>query len=156
MKMRTVAVVLGFFMGLAVAGSVVHAENRPAETPLLQALNGAVTRPMNSYIVDGGGLSLMALDAGPGCTTLQTGGVYEIHCNAPGHWCPWGDDGGVSCNSTIGSVSYGRPISVSTAMSPAPLYYVAPGNATIGATKSVCVAPAAGNTSIICAVFKLE
>lgn len=146
---------LGVAMGLAVLVSPAHAENRPSDGVLLTRLNGVVTREMNALVADGGGLTLFTVDAGPGCNNVSTGAVYEMHCNAAGHFCGW-NDGGVSCGSAIGSASYGRPVAASSASDPRPYFFVAPGNATAGATTSVCIAPASGSTSTTCALFKLQ
>lgn len=158
----TMCFVLGLGMGLALHVTGAQAENRPyGELNYFQALNGEQSRSRNALggaNSDGGGLSLYSVDAGPGCNNVPTGGVYEIHCNAAGHFCPWGNDGGAGlavCGTTIGDLAYGRPINASTPTAPYPVFYTAPGGAT-GATKSICVTPASGTLSMTCAVFKLN
>lgn len=146
---------LGVAMGLVVAVTPAQAENRPSDGVMFMRLNGEVSRDLNSLVADGGGLSLMALDAGPGCNTVRTGATYEMHCNAAGHFCAWAD-GGVSCSSTIAAVTYGRPVNASTPAAPYPYYFNTTGNPTAGSTETVCVAPASGNTSIICALFRMQ
>lgn len=158
----TLMFALGLGMGLALHVTGAQAENRPyGELNYFQALNGEVSRLMNVSAsgvgADGGGLSLWSSDAGPGCNNVPTGGVYEIHCNAAGHFCPWGTDGGTAgsfCNTTIGNVGYGRPVNASTASAPAPFFYTAPPGA-IGTTKNICYVPSA-SASGTCAVFKLN
>lgn len=151
------------FMGLAPNLSpLVLGENRPyGELNYLQQLNGEVTRGVNALggaNNDGGGLSLYSVDAGPGCNNVPTGGVYEIHCNAAGHFCPWGSDGGAGlafCGTTIGNVAYGKPVAASSPSSPAPFFYTAPAGTT-GSTKNICIVPASGTLSMTCAVFQLR
>lgn len=144
-----------FFMGIAPnLPSLVLGGNRPyGELNYLQQLNGAQTRSTQS---DGGGLALYTADAGIGCVDVPTGGIYEIHCNAAGHFCPWGSDGGTAfCSSTISMVTYGRPVAASSAAAPAPFFYTAPPGTT-GSTKNICVTPASGSASVTCAVFPLQ
>lgn len=149
------------FMGIAPNLSpLVLGENRPyGELNYLQQLNGEQTRLMNpaSTGADGGGLTLWSIDGGPGCNDVPTGGVYEIHCNAAGRFCPWGSDGGSAggfCNILINSVGYGRPVAASSASSPAPFFYTAPPGTT-GSTKNICIVPEASAT-MTCAVFQLR
>lgn len=146
---------LGVAMGLALSVTEARAENRGSDGVIFTRLNGVVSREANVFIADGGGLTLMALDAGPGCNTVRTGGVYEMHCNAAGHFCGW-NDGGVSCGSTISNSTYGRPVAASSPSAPAPYYFVAPGDPTAGNRTSVCIAPASGSTSVTCALFLLQ
>lgn len=148
---NTIALALGIVLGLAASVSPVHAGNRPSETVLFQSLNGEVSRELNATVADGGGLSLMTLDAGIGCNMLATGAVYEMHCDSPGHFCPWGDGG---CSTAIGSQAYGKPFNSSTPSAPAPLYFVTEASAT--ATKLICVAPASGDATLTCATFRLR
>lgn len=150
----------GIAIGLAVAVLPANAENRPAELPLFQSLNGEVMRDLNAgpgLAADGGGLTLWSMDAGPGCNTVRTGAVYEMHCNAAVHFCPWGNDGGVGlavCGTTIGNVAYGRPVAASSASSPAPFFFVTEAG-TQGATKSICITPAS-TAAATCALFRLK
>ena len=152
---------LGLVVGLALSVHPAQAENRPSELPLLQSLNGEVTRTMNTAAgghADGGGLTLWSMDAGPGCNNVATGGVYELHCNAAGHFCPWGSDGGAGlafCGTTIGNVAYGKPINASTPSAPAPFYFTAESGAP-GAVKNICIVPASGSLSMTCAVYRLK
>lgn len=152
---------LGLVMGLALSFNSANAENRPAELGLFSQLNGEVSRGVNTAAggnADGGGLSLYSVDAGPGCNNVATGGVYEIHCNAAGHFCPWGSDGGAGlafCGTTIGNLAYGKPIAASTPSSPAPFWYVAPAG-DVGAVKNICIVPASGTLSMTCAVFRMR
>lgn len=146
---------LGVAMGLALSTTEARADNRSSDGVIFIRLNGVQTREDNGVIVDGGALTLHTVDAGPGCNNVKTGGVYEMHCNAGGHFCPW-NDGGVTCGSTIGLSTYGRPVATSSPSSPAPFYFVAPGNPTAGSTTSVCIAPASGSTSVTCALFLLQ
>jgi hypothetical protein len=152
---------LGLVMGLVLAVFPAHAENRPAELGLFTQLNGEVSRGVNTAAggnADGGGLSLYSVDAGPGCNNVATGGVYEIHCNAAGHFCPWGSDGGAGlafCGTTIGNLAYGKPVAASTPSSPAPFWYVAPAG-DVGAVKNICIVPASGTLSMTCAVFRMR
>lgn len=152
---------LGLAMGLALSIRPAQAENRPSEGPLFQLLNGEVSREMNAGAganADGGGLSLYSVDAGPGCNNVATGAVYEMHCNAAGHFCPWGSDGGAGlafCGTTIGSVAYGKPVNASTPSAPAPFYFVA-GPGTQGSTKNVCIVPASGTLAMTCALFRMK
>lgn len=147
---------LGLCMGLALSVSRADAAPRNSDGVIFVRLNGVQSRPMNSLVADGGGLTLMSLDAGPGCNNVSTGQVYEMHCNAGAHFCPW-NDGGVSCSSTIGAVTYGRPVAASSPSAPAPFFFVAPGDGSLTATStSVCIAPASGSTSATCALFRLD
>ena len=146
---------LGAVMGLALAITPAHAENRGSDGVVFVRLNGVQSRQRNTFIVDGGGLTLYTVDAGPGCNTVATGQVYEMHCNAGAHFCPW-NDGGVACSSTIGDITYGRPVASSSPSAPAPFFFVAPGNPTAGTSTSVCIAPASGSLSATCALFRLD
>lgn len=146
---------LGVAMGLALSTTEARAENRASDGVIFTRLNGVVSRETNVFIADGGGLTLMALDAGPGCNTVRTGGVYEMHCNAGGHFCGW-NDGGVACGSTIGLSTYGRPVAASSPSAPEPYFFVAPGDATAGARTSVCIAPTSGNAAVTCALFLMQ
>lgn len=143
---------LALFLGVLALGAV--AANRPyGELNFFQILNGEQSR---STQTDGGGLAMYTADAGIGCADVPTGGVFEIHCNTAGHFCPWGSDGGTAfCSSTIGLVTYGRPINASTPDAPAPVFYTAPAGSA-AATKSICVTPKSGATSMTCAVFQLN
>jgi hypothetical protein len=152
---------LGLVMGLALSIQPAQAETRPAELGLFTMLNGEVSREMNTStggFADGGGLTLWSIDAGPGCNNVATGAVYEMHCNAAGRFCPWGTDGGAGlafCGTTIGAVGYGKPVNASTETAPAPYWFVtAPGAQ--GATKNVCIVPAAGSVNMTCALFRMR
>lgn len=105
---------LGVAMGLALSVTPAHAGNRPSETPMFQLLNGERTR---STQADGGGLTLYTADAGIASVTVTGGSVILVEnpgsnachlCSAPadGTW-----DGG--CNTTVGDVNYGSPITSS-------------------------------------------
>lgn len=148
---------LGFVLALAFVVTPAQAENRPyGELNFFQLLNGEVSRELNTGggsfpLADGGGLSIVTYDAGIGCNTVATGAVYEVHCNAAGHFCPWGDGG---CSSAIGSQNYGRPINASTATAPAPYYFTAQPGAT-GTSKLICVTPSA-SASMVCALFRMK
>lgn len=156
--MRTLSFVfaLGIAMGLALSVTPAEAGTRPgSELGLFQILNGEVVRELNASgggFADGGGLSIVTLDAGIGCNTLATGAVYEMHCDSAGHFCPWGDGG---CSNAIGSQAYGKPINASTPTAPAPFYFVLQGDST-NATKRVCVTPVSGDATMICAPFRLR
>lgn len=161
MKRISIFLVLGFMAGVVLSVSPARAENRPAELPMFQMLNGEQSRSLNTNtggFADGGGLTLWSADAGPGCNNVATGAVYEMHCNAAGHFCAWGSDGGTGgsfCNTTIGNVGYGRPVNASTPSAPAPFYFVtAPGSQ--GATKNVCIVPASGSVNMTCALFRMQ
>jgi len=147
------ALAAGLLAGLVVSVAPARAENRPSETPLFQMLNGEVSRELNAVVADGGGLTLMTLDAGIGCNLVATGAVYEMHCDSPVHFCAW-EDGG--CSVAIGSQSYGRPVNASTPSSPSPYFFVTKSDPTVGATKQVCMTPASGDAQAICALFKLR
>lgn len=153
--MKNFALVAGLFMGLALSlfvSAPAQAENRPyGELNYLHQLNGEQTRATQA---DGGGLAMHTSDAGIGCASVPTGGAYEFHCNAAGHFCPWNDGGTAFCSSSIQLVTYGRPIAASSASSPAPFFYTAPAGTT-GSTKSICITPASGAT-MTCAVFRLQ
>lgn len=149
---------LGVVLGLLLSVPAAQAENRPTELDLFQRLNGETYRDLNAGgggfpLADGGGLSLMTLDAGIGCNTLRTGAVYEMHCDSPVHFCPWGDGG---CSNAIGSQAYGKPVNASTPSAPFPFYFVVEGNATSGATKLICITPASGDATAICAPFRMK
>lgn len=147
-----IALGLGVVLGLVLSVSDAHAGNRPSDGVMFQMLNGEVSREANALVTDGGGLSLWTVDAGPGCNTVATGAVYEMHCNAGAHFCVWGDGG---CSSTIGSQGYGRPVAASSPSAPAPYFFVTQSDTT-NATKQVCVAPASGSTSTTCALFRMR
>lgn len=153
--MKNIALVAGLLMGLALSllvASPAQAENRPyGELNYFQQLNGEQSRSTQS---DGGGLAMHTADAGIGCASVPTGGAYEIHCNAAGHFCPWDDGGTAFCSSSIHLTTYGRPVGASTASSPAPFFYTASPGAT-STTKSICVTPSSG-ASMTCAVFRLN
>lgn len=149
---------LGIVMGLALSVTSAQANNRPTDGNLLGTLNGEVSRDLNAGggthpLADGGGLSIVTYDAGIGCNTLLTGAAYEMHCDSPVHFCPWGDGG---CSSTIGSQNYGKPINSSTPSAPAPFYFVVQPDATQGATKLICITPASGDAIAVCAPFRLR
>lgn len=146
---------LGVVLGLIVSVSPSYAGNRPSETPLFQMLNGEVSRELNGTggsfpLADGGGLSVVTYDAGVGCQAVATGAVYEAHCSAAGHFCPWGDGG---CSSAIGSQNFGKPVNASTATAPAPFWFVTEASTT--STKLVCVTPSA-SASMVCALFRMR
>jgi len=147
--MRTLAFMFAAVVGALVASLPAAADNRPAELPMFQMLNGEISRDTLS---DGGGVVLATTDAGIGCASLVTGAVYELHCNANAHVCPFGDGG---CSTSITSPAYGRPLAASSASSPAPYYLVLQPNPTAGATKLVCAMPAA-TASLTCAAFRLR
>ena len=145
----------GLVMGLALAVTRAEAGNRPSELPLFSMLNGEVSRDLNAGgggfpLADGGGLTLATHDAGIGCNLVATGAVYEMHCSAAGHFCPWSDGG---CSSAIGSQAYGKPVNASVATAPAPYYFVTEASTT--ATKLVCVTPSA-SAAMICAMFRMK
>lgn len=147
--MRTLAFIVAAIVGVLLGAMPAAADNRPAELPMFQMLNGEVTRDTLS---DGGGVNMSTTDAGIGCADLVTGGVYEVHCNANAHLCPFGDGG---CSTSILSPAYGRPVAASSASSPQPYFLVLQGNSTAGATKLVCAMPAAA-ASLTCAAFRLR
>lgn len=157
--------VLGLGMGLTLSVTGAHAGPRPtSELALFQLLNGEITRDMNTSSAgafnqaDGGGLTLWTNDAGPGCNNVATGAVYEMHCSAAGHFCPWGSDGGAGlafCGNVIGNVAYGKPINASTPTAPAPFYFVTKTDLD-NATKSVCVVPAVGTLGMTCVPYRLK
>lgn len=147
MKKPIFAFLAAALVGLLVSSVPAQAGNRPSETPLLQSLNGEVSRDVQS---DGGGLSMWTSDAGIGCATVSTGAVYEVHCSAAAHICPWGDGG---CSTAITSPNYGRPVGASTASSPAPYYLVMQPDSV--ATKQVCAMPSSAST-LTCAVFRMR
>lgn len=158
MKRTPILFALGFMAGLVLSVHPAQAENRPTEVPMLQMLNGEVSRDLNlgegtSPLADGGGLTLMTLDAGIGCNTVRTGAVYEMHCDSPVHFCAWVDGG---CSNAIGSQNYGRPVNSSTPASPAPYYFIAAPNSTAGARKLVCITPASGDATAVCALFRMQ
>lgn len=154
---------LGLGMGLTLHVTGADAANRPyGELNFFQLLNGEISRDMNTASgpfnqADGGGLTLWTNDAGPGCNSLATGAVYEMHCSAAGHFCPWGSDGGAGlafCGNVIGNVAYGKPINASTPTAPAPFYFVtAPSTS---ATKSVCIVPAVGTLGMTCVPYRMQ
>lgn len=151
-------IAFGFGLGLALTIPRAQAENRPSETPMFQLLNGEVSRDLNlgegsSGSADGGGLTLMTLDAGIGCNTVRTGTVYEMHCDSPVHFCAWGDGG---CSTAIGSQNYGRPVNASTPAAPAPYYFISAPNSTAAARKQVCMTCATGDAQCICALFRMQ
>lgn len=159
MTKHTIATVaLGFVAGVVLAITPARAENRPAELDMFQRLNGVQGRDLNPSTLaaaDGGGLTLWSLDAGPGCNAVRTGAVYEMHCGTAGHFCPW-FDGGVSCGSTPGAVTYGRPVAASTPADPKPFFFIAPGDPTSGTTTNVCIAPKSGDTTMLCALYRMR
>lgn len=141
---------LGVAMGLALAISPAHADNRPAgELSLFTLLNGEVSRDLQS---DGGGVSLWTSDAGIACATVYTGKVYEMHCSAAAHFCAWGDGG---CSTTPSSQNYGRPIAASSALDPRPYYFVVQGDQTFQSTKLVCAIPSA-TAALTCPLFRMR
>lgn len=158
----TMAFALGLGMGLALSITPAQAGPRPgSELDLFTRLNGEVTREVNGTgggLADGGGLSLITLDAGIGCNTVVTGKVYEMHCDSPVHFCPWGSDGGSAfCSSNIALVAYGRPVNASTPSAPFPYFFTAAADSSsLTATKSVCMTPATGDATAICALFQLK
>jgi hypothetical protein len=137
----------GVLMGLVVSVLPVHAGTRPSETPMLQMLNGEVSRDVQN---DGGGLSMWTSDAGIGCATVATGAVYEIHCSAAAHVCAWGDGG---CSATAASPNYGRPVNASTASAPAPYFVLTQSDA--APSKLLCAIPSA-SAALTCAVFRMR
>lgn len=141
---------LGLILGLGV--SVATAGNRPTADNGFLMLNGEQTRDLNVTVADGGGLTLVTLDAGVGCNLVATGAVYEMHCNAAGYFCAWGDGG---CSSAISSQAYGRPVNASTPTAPAPFFFMTQTDTT-NATKQVCITPASGTVNMICAPFRLR
>lgn len=147
-----IALALGVVLGLVLSISPVHAGNRPSDGVMFQMLNGEVYRDLNTYSPDGGGLTLFVNDAGVGCTTVATGAVYEMHCNAGAHFCAWSDAG---CSSNIALQSYGRPVAASTTSAPAPYFFVTQSD-TASTSKLVCIAPASGSTSSTCALFRMR
>lgn len=143
---------LGLVLGLVLSIAPAHAGNRPSDGVMFQMLNGEVSRELNSLVADGGGLTLVTYDAGPGCGLVSTGAVYEMHCNAGAHFCGWNDGG---CSSTIGSQAYGRPVAASTTSAPAPYFFMTQAD-TVNTTKLVCIAPASGNSTAQCALFRMR
>lgn len=153
LRPNTIALALGVIVGFLFAVSPASAGPRPAgENATLQSLNGEVSRELNSLVADGGGLTLVTYDAGPGCGLVATGAVYEMHCNAGAHFCGWSDGG---CSSTIGSQSYGRPVASSSPSAPAPYFFMTQPD-TVNATKLVCIAPASGSSTAQCALFRMR
>jgi len=156
-RLHIISLCVGLVLGLALHVSPARADQRPpSDVSLMQALNGEVSRDLNSASctgwADGGGLTLWTADAGIGCNCVRTGAVYEMHCDVGVYFCPWGDGG---CSVTIGSPNYGKPVKASTKDSPAPFYFVAKPDSTPGATKQVCMTQAttAGAT---CALYRLQ
>ena len=144
--------VAGMAIGLVLAVAPAQAGNRPAELGLFSMLNGEVSRDLNAVVADGGGVTLMTLDAGIGCNLVSTGAVYEMHCDSAGHFCAWSDGG---CSSAISSQAYGRPVNASTPAAPAPYFFVTEAS-TSSATKQVCYTPASGDATGICALFRMK
>lgn len=153
----TLAFALGLGMGLALSITPAQAGPRPgSELDLFTRLNGEVTREVNGTgggLADGGGLTLVTFDAGIGCNTLVKGKVYEMHCDSPVHFCPWGDGG---CSATIGSQNYGRPVNASTPSAPYPYFFTLASDSSAGSTKLVCITPATGDATAICVPFQLN
>jgi hypothetical protein len=153
-----IAGAVGFVLALVVTIPSAQAANRPgSELNFFQILNGEQSRDLNAGaesggLADGGGITLMTLDAGIGCNALATGAVYEMHCDSAGYLCLWGDGG---CSSAISSQAYGRPINSSTPNAPAPVFFTLQTDTT-NATKLVCVTPASGDATMICAPFRLR
>jgi hypothetical protein len=146
---------LGLVMGLALSFNSAEAGNRPTADNGFLMLNGEATRDLNASgggLADGGGLTLITLDAGIGCNLVATGGVYEMHCDSAGHFCSWSDGG---CSNAIGSQAYGRPVNASTPTSPAPYFFMTQTDTT-NTTKQVCVTPASGDATMTCALFRLR
>ena len=144
--------VAGMAIGLVLAVAPAQAGNRPAELGLFSMLNGEVSRDLNAVVADGGGVTLMTLDAGIGCNLVSTGAVYEMHCDSAGHFCAWSDGG---CSSAVSSQAYGRPVNASTPAAPAPYFFVTEAS-TSSATKQVCYTPASGDATGICALFRMK
>lgn len=163
-RLHIISLAVGLVLGLALHVSPAEAGPRPtSDLALFTALNGKHTRELNqtnSLIgnADGGGLSLVSIDAGPGCNLVATGAVYEGHCATAGHFCPWGSDGGTGgsfCSTSIGSPSYGRPVNASSPNAPAPFWFITAPDLT-NATTNVCIIPKLGDSTMTCALFRMQ
>ena len=154
MSSRLGTVLAGLFgvvIGLALSVGSAHAGNRPAELGHTLMRTGEVSRALNAVVADGGGLTMMTLDAGIGGNLVATRAGYERHLDSHGHFCPWTDGG---CSDVLGSQAYGRPFSASTPATPAPYQFTT--EASSVATKQVCFTPASGDATGICALFRMR
>lgn len=150
-RLHIIFIVLGFMAGLAFSVSPARAENRPAELPMFQMLNGEVRRDLNTSactgLADGGGLTLWTADAGIACNCVKTGIPYKLVCQQASYFCPWGDGG---CSATVGSPNFGDPVATNT-----PYYFIPEGDPTRGATKLVCMIQTAAAVGT-CVPFRMQ
>jgi hypothetical protein len=157
-----VAIIIG--VALFVFVTPAHAGPRPSNSSgvELQSLGvPAAQRLLNDggnqgVPADGGALSILVADAGPGCVDVPSGAMMRMDCESNGVFCMWGDGG---CSNAFGTAGYGLPFALSVpppASGVLPFLFMTEPTGAYNDFKQVCVIPLAGDATILCVFTQLK